>query len=88
MSKSIGNVTCPFELIDKYGVNSVRVYMLAEGPQQRDSNYDETNLKNVHNGFIADQYINLLNRVIGKKFMQKLPKKVTYIPLPQFDALI
>jgi len=33
MSKSLGNVTCPFTLIEKFGVNSVRTYMLAEGPQ-------------------------------------------------------
>lgn len=32
MSKSLGNVTCPHELIEKYGVCSVRTYFLAEGP--------------------------------------------------------
>jgi len=54
----------------------VRTYMLAEGPQLKDSNFEKQNLKNIHNGFIADQYINLLNRVIGKKFMKKLPPKI------------
>jgi len=41
MSKSLGNVTCPFQLLDEFGVNSVRTYMLAEGPQQKDSNFDK-----------------------------------------------
>ena len=40
MSKSLGNVTCPFELISQFGADSVRTYMLAEGPQQKDSNFD------------------------------------------------
>ncbi len=59
--------------------------MLAEGPQTKDSNFEKQNLKNIHNGFIADQYINLLNRVIGKKFMKKLPAKITYIPIPSLN---
>lgn len=49
MSKSLGNVTCPFELLEKYGANSVRAYMLAEGPQTRDINFDEVRLLEVHN---------------------------------------
>lgn len=32
MSKSLGNVVDPFELIKKFGVNSVRSYFLSEGP--------------------------------------------------------
>ncbi len=79
MSKSLGNVTCPFQLFEEFGSHSVRTYMLAEGPQGKDSNFEKQNLKNLHNGFIADQYINLLNRVIGKKFMKKLPAVITYV---------
>lgn len=32
MSKSLGNVTCPFQLLEEFGQHSVRTYMLAEGP--------------------------------------------------------
>lgn len=73
MSKSLGNVTCPFELLNVYGVNSVRTYMLAEGPQHSDSNFDIKILHQMHNSFIADHYVNLLNRCIGKKFLSKMP---------------
>ena len=69
MSKSLGNVTCPFGLLKTFGVDSVRTYMLAEGPQHKDSNFEENNLLELHNSFVADQYVNLLNRCIGKKFM-------------------
>jgi methionyl-tRNA synthetase len=76
MSKSLGNVTCPFGLLEKYGVNSVRAYMLAEGPYSKDANFDERRLLELHNTFLADQYVNLLNRCIGKKFLQKMPTKI------------
>lgn len=59
--------------------------MLAEGPQLKDSNFEKQNLKNIHNGFIADQYINLLNRVIGKKFMKKLPARITFLSNHSFS---
>ena len=32
MSKSLGNVTCPYDLIKRYGPCSVRTYFLAAGP--------------------------------------------------------
>ena len=32
MSKSLGNVTCPHDLISKFGIDSVRTYFLSEGP--------------------------------------------------------
>lgn len=32
MSKSLGNVIDPFNIIDTFGVDSVRSYFLAEGP--------------------------------------------------------
>jgi methionyl-tRNA synthetase len=32
MSKSLGNVVDPFQLIEDYGIHSVRSYFLSEGP--------------------------------------------------------
>ena len=54
MSKSLGNVTCPKELIVKYGLCSVRTYFLAEGPQTHDCNFDEERLLSLNNGFMSD----------------------------------
>ena len=74
MSKSLGNVTCPNVLLDVFGPHSVRTYMLAEGPEQKDCNFDEIRLKEFHNSFIADQYVNLYNRVIPKKILNNMPQ--------------
>ena len=41
MSKSIGNVIEPNNLINKYGSDSVRLYFLANGPYVDDREFDE-----------------------------------------------
>lgn len=32
MSKSIGNIICPETLLNKYGLNAIRLYFLSLGP--------------------------------------------------------
>ena len=44
MSKSIGNVVDPIELIQKYGVSATRAYLISSGPMIKDSNFEESNL--------------------------------------------
>lgn len=56
MSKSLGNVTDPFALLQTFGVNSVRSYFLSSGPLFKDSNFDEKYLTEHHNDFICDYY--------------------------------
>ena len=41
MSKSLGNVVNPFELINKYGIDAVRYYLLREIPPAGDGDYSE-----------------------------------------------
>lgn len=52
MSKSLGNVVDPVELGNRFGIDSIRLYFLAEGPQDYDANFDETVLIKNYNTFI------------------------------------
>jgi methionyl-tRNA synthetase len=62
MSKSLGNVIDPIELIEKYGSDSVR-YSLLKCSVFEDSDYSEEILVNRHNNELADKLGNLVSRV-------------------------
>jgi methionyl-tRNA synthetase len=63
MSKSLGNVVNPFELIKKYGVDAVRYYLLREIPPTDDGDYSENRMKELYNSDLANELGNLISRV-------------------------
>lgn len=64
MSKSIGNVVSPFEQFEKYGAEAIRFYLISAINTFNDSPYKEDDLINNYNAHLANNYGNLLNRVI------------------------
>ncbi len=71
MSKSKGNVMYPDILADAYGVDSLRYYMIANGPEKKDVNISEEDLILAHNKFLVGVLGNFINRnlsFIKKKF--------------------
>lgn len=70
MSKSIGNVVDPFQIIETYGINAVRAYLLSAGPQQKDANFEENELIRLYDSVIVDGFINMFFRCTGKKFLK------------------
>ena len=64
MSKTKGNVISPFEQEQKYGPEVVRFYLLTGIPTYGDAAYKEEELVNSYNARLANNYGNLLNRVI------------------------
>lgn len=64
MSKSLGNVISPFEQEEKYGAEIVRFYLLTGISTFADSAYKEDDLINMYNARLANNFGNLLNRVI------------------------
>ncbi len=65
MSKSKGNVVDPLVLIDKYGVDAIRYYLLRELPFGSDGYYAEEILVNRINSDLANDLGNLVNRSIN-----------------------
>jgi isoleucyl-tRNA synthetase len=51
MSKSAGNVVDPFEVVSRYGADTVRWYLLTNSPPWRATLFDEESLVNVQAGF-------------------------------------
>jgi methionyl-tRNA synthetase len=70
MSKTAGNVVDPFEMIDKYGADAVRYFLLREISTTEDGDFTEEKLKERYNADLANGLGNLLARVlaIGEKY--------------------
>ncbi len=64
MSKTLGNIISPFEQEKKYGAEIVRFYLLTGISTYADSAYKEEDLVLMYNSRLANNYGNLLNRVI------------------------
>ena len=65
MSKSKGNIVYADDLVEKYGVDAVRFYMIHEMPFASDGVYTEDLLIDAINANLANVLGNLVNRTIG-----------------------
>ncbi len=81
LSKSTGVHADPLEIVDKYGSDAFRYYVLREIPAGEDGDFTEENLVTRANGDLADGIGNLLNRVstlVHSHFASKIPKPSTF----------
>lgn len=67
MSKSLGNVIDPVEMIQYYGADTMRWYMLENSFIEGDGNFVEKNLHGIRE-MLCSKLGNLINRCCGKKF--------------------
>ncbi|MBZ7937099.1 MULTISPECIES: methionine--tRNA ligase [Campylobacter] len=65
MSKSKGNVIKPKEIVDTYGIEAFRYFLLREVPFGNDGDFSESMLINRINAELSNEFGNLLNRIIG-----------------------
>ena len=64
MSKSKGNVVYSDELIEKFGADAVRYYLLADMPFDRDFSFTYVNFTRKYNAELVNTLSNLVNRTI------------------------
>ncbi|UYW25450.1 methionine--tRNA ligase [Methylorubrum extorquens] len=65
MSKSLGNVVDPLDLVGTYGVDPVRYFLLREAPFGSDGNYDHEAIINRINADLANDLGNLAQRSLS-----------------------
>lgn len=76
MSKSLGNVVDPMELLDKHGADPVRYYLLREIPSDGDGDFSKERFRTVYKDELQNTLGNLVRRVLTlaiKNFEGRVP---------------
>lgn len=77
ISKSKGNGITVKDLLDEYHTDTIRYYMLANGPESKDVNFSYDVLEQNHNKHLVGEYGNFVNRNLAflvKKFDGIIPE--------------
>jgi methionyl-tRNA synthetase len=65
MSKSLGNVIDPFEIIEKFGTDALRFYLMREVSFGQDGNVSTEGFENRYTTELANEYGNLASRTLA-----------------------
>src|SRR5438128_9072333 len=65
MSKSAGNIVDPFALVEKYGAEALRYYLMSDIATGKDADFSEQRLIERYNVDLANSLGNLLNRTLN-----------------------
>ncbi|MCX7826723.1 MAG: class I tRNA ligase family protein [Verrucomicrobiae bacterium] len=65
MSKSVGNVVDPVKVVEAWGADALRYYLLRELPIGSDGDWTDSNFARRYNGELANDLGNLVNRSLS-----------------------
>jgi len=89
MSKSAGNIVDPFVLVDRYGADALRYYLISDIATGQDADFSKERFIERYNADLANSLGNLLNRTLsmisqyrGRKLAR--PKSVESRPLDEY----
>lgn len=65
MSKSTGNVVSPIEVVNEWGADALRYYLLSEIPSGQDGDFSKARFEEIYNAHLANGLGNLVSRVVA-----------------------
>ena len=76
MSKSIGNVVNPYDIVEEYGTEALRYFVLRELSAFEDSPFTMERFKEAYNSGLANGIGNLSSRILtlSEKYLDKCPE--------------
>ncbi|MEI8270571.1 MAG: methionine--tRNA ligase [bacterium] len=90
MSKTVGNVVDPRDIVNEYGTDALRYFLLREVGSFEDSPFTMERFKNAYNSGLANGLGNLSSRILtlSEKYLEKCPEiPENSIPQDFFDYL-
>ncbi len=90
MSKSLGNVINPFDIVNRYGTDPLRYYLLKEIPPFEDGDFSYQRMNEIYQSDLANELGNLVSRLttLGEKDSLIFNQKIDYKPTNETKQLI
>jgi len=88
LSKSLGNIVNPLDVVDKFGADSLRYYLLKEVPLSRDGDFSWELFIQRYNSDLANDWGNLFTRTVSMIHRYRAGRLARAEAGPELQALL